>query len=118
MFEIKKTQILIEFLDGKKKVQLAAKKCFLVAKKVRLGFRGFLTVFLLLATPYVDILIGAQDFCWPKIINPLGQKPVEGWFLSCVGKTQILIEFLDCTKKVQLAAKKSFLVAKKSLTRV
>ena len=22
---------------------------------------------------------------WPKIINPLGQKPAEGWFLSCVG---------------------------------
>jgi hypothetical protein len=33
MFEMKKTQILIEFLDGTKKVQLAAKKSFLVAKK-------------------------------------------------------------------------------------
>ena len=33
MFEIKKTQILIEFLDGTKKVQLADKKSFLVAKK-------------------------------------------------------------------------------------
>jgi hypothetical protein len=33
MFEIKKkTQILIEFLDGTKKVQLAARKSFLVAK--------------------------------------------------------------------------------------
>ena len=27
MFESKKTQILIEFLDGTKKVQLAGKKC-------------------------------------------------------------------------------------------
>ena len=29
----KETQILIEFLDGMKKVQLAAKKSFLAAKK-------------------------------------------------------------------------------------
>jgi hypothetical protein len=33
-------------------------------------------------------------------------------------KTQILIEFLAGTKKVQLAAKKSFLVGKKSFLRV
>ena len=33
MFESKKTQILIEFLDGTKKVQLAGKKSFLVGKK-------------------------------------------------------------------------------------
>ena len=33
MFEMKKTQIFIEFLDGMKKVQLAAQKSFLVAKK-------------------------------------------------------------------------------------
>ena len=33
-------------------------------------------------------------------------------------KTQILIEFLDGTKKVQLAGKKSFLVGKKSFPRV
>ena len=33
-------------------------------------------------------------------------------------KTQILIEFLDGTKKVQLAAKKSLPVAKKSSPRV
>ena len=55
------------------------------AKKVPLGLRAFRTVFLLLATPYVNILIGAQDFCWPKIINQLGQKPAFGGFLSCVG---------------------------------
>jgi hypothetical protein len=58
-----------------------------------------------------NILIGAQVFCWPKIINPLGHKtglrPKDG-FVSCVGKTQILIEFLGRTQK-------SFLVAKKSL---
>ena len=34
MFEIKKTQINIEFLDGTKKVQLASKKSFLVAKQI------------------------------------------------------------------------------------
>jgi hypothetical protein len=67
----KKTQILIAFLVGTKKVQLVAKKSFL-------WFRGFCTIFLLLATPYVNILTGAQVFCWPKIINPLGQKPAEG----------------------------------------
>ena len=39
MFEMKKTQILIEFLDG--------------TKKVRLGFRAFRTVVLLSTTPYV-----------------------------------------------------------------
>ena len=33
-------------------------------------------------------------------------------------KTQFLIEFLDVTKKIQLAGKKSFLVAKKSSARV
>ena len=42
----KKTQILIEFLDGTKKVQLVGKKSFL-------RFRGFRTWFLLLTTPYV-----------------------------------------------------------------
>ena len=54
MFEIKKkNQILIEFLDGTKKVQLAGKKSFLVAKKkFPKGLEDF-AVFLLLATPYV-----------------------------------------------------------------
>ena len=28
-----------------------------------------------MTTPYVNILTGVQDFCWPKIINQLGQKP-------------------------------------------
>ena len=88
----KKTQILIEFLDGTKKVQLAGKKSFLVAKKVRLGFRGFRTCFWEVDHPLCDV--------WK-------QK-----------KTQINIEFLDGTKKVQLAGKKSFLVAKKSSPRV
>ena len=32
-----------------------------------------------------NILIGVQDFCWPKFINPLGQKSAFGRFLSCVG---------------------------------
>ena len=51
----------------------------------------------------MNILIGAQVFCWPKIINPLGHKTIP----SAVGKTQILIEFFDGTKKVQLGGKKS-----------
>ena len=42
----KKTQILIEFLEGMKKVQLVGKKSFL-------RLRGFRTWFLLLTTPYV-----------------------------------------------------------------
>ena len=42
----KKTQILIAFLVGTKKVQLVTKKSFL-------WFRGFRTWFLLLTTPYV-----------------------------------------------------------------
>ena len=75
----KKTQILIEFLDR-------TQKSFLVVKKSFLGFRGFCTHFLLLTTPYVmNILIGAQDFCWPKFINQLVQKSAFGRFLSCVG---------------------------------
>ena len=32
-----------------------------------------------------NVLIGAQVFCWPKIINQLGQKSAFGRFLSCVG---------------------------------
>jgi hypothetical protein len=39
----KESQSLIEFLDGTKKVQLAAKKSFLVAKNVPFCFRGFRT---------------------------------------------------------------------------
>ena len=39
-----------------------------------------------------NILIGVQDFCWPKFINPLGQKSAFGRFLSCVG---IIKPFLD-----------------------
>ena len=39
----KKTQILIEFLDGTKKVQLVGKKSFLVGKKSFLRFREFRT---------------------------------------------------------------------------
>ena len=38
-----------------------------------------------MTTPYVNILTGVQDFCWPKIINQLGHKTIlrpkaEGWF--------------------------------------
>ena len=49
----KKTQILIEFLDGTKKVQLVGKKIFRVGKKSFLGFGEFRTWFFLLTTPYV-----------------------------------------------------------------
>ena len=71
---------------------MAQKKYGYPPKKVRLGFRGFRTIFLLLTNPYVMFEIKR--------------------------KTQICIEFLDGTKKVQLAAKKSFLVGKKSTPRV
>ena len=91
MFEIKKTQILIEFLDGTKKVQLTGKKSFLVAKKSSLGFRQFCTYFWEFDHPICDV--------WKQ-------------------KLKFLIEFLDGTKNVQLAAKKSFLVGKKSSPRV
>ena len=92
MFAIKKTQILIEFLNGTKKVQLAAKKKFpSPQKKFSKGLEDFATIFGKLTAPYV-------------------------MFES--KKTLILIEFLDGTKKVQLAGKKSFLVAKQSSPRV
>ena len=70
---------------ARKKYSQPPKKVSQSPKKVSLWFRGFRTVFLLLATPYVNILIGAQVFCWPKIINPLGHKTIlrpsaEGWF--------------------------------------
>ena len=65
-----------------------------------------------------NILIGAQVFCWPKIINPLGHKTIlrpsaEGWF--CVlrwKKTQILIahqkEEIDRTQKSPAIRQKKF----------
>ena len=80
----KKTQILIEFLDGTKKIQLAAKKRFLVAKKIPLGFRGFPTSFLLLTTPYVMFERKKNQ------IHIAHQKQTIDW-----------------TKKGRLAAKKS-----------
>ena len=44
-----------------------------------------------------NILIGAQVFCWPKFINPLGQKSAFGRFLSCVGINliEILLSFFS-----------------------
>ena len=44
----KKLKFLIEFLDGTKKVQLAAKKSFL-------GFRGFCTFFWEVDNPLCDV---------------------------------------------------------------
>ena len=77
----KKTQILIEFLDGTKKVQLAGKKSFLVGKKVSLGFRGICTYFWEVDHPLCDV--------WKQ-------------------KTQILIEFLDRTQKNPARRQKKF----------
>mgnify|MGYP006976001272 CR=1 FL=1 len=45
---------------------------------------------MLLTPPYVNILTGVQDFCWPKFINQLGQKSAFGRFLSCVGINQFV----------------------------
>ena len=88
MFEIKKkTQILIEFLDCTKKVKLAGKKSFLVTKNFPRVQR-------------ISYIIFAVDHPLCDVWN---QK-----------KTQNLIEFLDGRKKVLLAGKKNFLVAKKS----
>ena len=92
MFESKRTQILIEFLGGTKKVQLAAKKSFLVSNKSSARFYRNLQGFFAVGHPICDV--------WNS------------------KETQILIEFLDGTKKVQLAAKKSFLVSNKSSPRV
>ena len=131
MFESKKTQILIEFLAGKKKVQLAAKKSFLVGKKssprvyrISYMFLGswpppmwclkakklkFLIKFLdgtkkVQLAAKKSFLVGFRGFrtCFWEVDHPL-------WCLKAK-KLKFLIEFLDGTKKVQLAAKKSFLV--------
>ena len=70
----KKLKFLIESLAGTKKVQLAAKKSYLVAKKkFPYGLEAFVHVFGTLTAPYVIFE---------------SKKP------------QILIEFLDGTKKV------------------
>ena len=54
MFESKKTQILIEFLDGTKKVQLDAKKKFpSQQKKFPKGLEDFAPIFGKLTAPYV-----------------------------------------------------------------
>ena len=69
-----------------------------------------------------NILIGAQVFCWPKIINPLETRGFRTHFLLLTTpygmfeikkKLNIILNSYIEPKKVQLAAKKSFLVAKK-----
>ena len=60
-------------------------------KKVSEGFRGFCTYFWEVDRPICDV--------WKQ-------------------KLKFLIEFLDGTKKVQQAAKRSFLLGKKSFQRV
>ena len=69
MFESKKTQILIEFLDGTKKVQLAAKKSFLFGKKSSPWFKAFRTCLWEVDHPLCDV-IGVQDFEKAKIYKP------------------------------------------------
>ena len=76
----KKLKFLL--LIRKKKYRTPKKSTYL-AKKVRLGFRGFAPVFGKLTTPYV-------------MFESKKKK-----------KTQILLEFLDGTKKGQLAGKNS-----------
>ena len=64
-------------LDRTKKVQLAGKKSFLVAKKVPLGFRRFRTYFWEVDHPLCDVwnnLIGAQVFGKGKIYKPTWTK--------------------------------------------
>ena len=79
MFEWKKTQILIA--HQKEEIDRTQKITASRQKKFPYGLKHFVRVFGKLTTPYV-------------------------MFES--KKTQILIEFLDGTKKVQLAGKKSF----------
>ena len=55
MFEIKKTQILLEFLDGTKQVQLAAKKSFLVGKKSSPRVQRILHSFFAVGHPLCDV---------------------------------------------------------------
>jgi hypothetical protein len=79
--------------------------------QVSLGFRGFRTCFWEVDHPLCDVynnLIGAQVFGKGKIYKPTWTKTsLRLVFGLRWKKTQILIEFLDGTKKVQLFAKKS-----------
>ena len=72
-----------------------------------------------------NILIGAQVFCWPKIINPLETRGFRTHFLLLttpygmfeIKKTQFLIEFLDRTQKITASRKKKFPSPQKSSPR-
>ena len=49
----------------------------------------------------MNILIGAQVFCWPKIINPLGHKTIlrpsaEGWFCVLRWKNYNYDQYFKC----------------------
>ena len=72
-------RILIEFLDGTKKVQLAGKKSFLVGKKSSPWFKAFRTCFWEVDHPLCDV-IGVQDFEKAKIYKPtwtkIGLRPI------------------------------------------
>ena len=88
MFEWKRNSKFLLLI--RRKEQIGQKKFGQQTKKVRLETRAYCTYYLLFTTPYgmfewKNILIGAQVFCWPKIINPLGHKTIlrpsaEGWF--------------------------------------
>jgi hypothetical protein len=69
-----------------------------------------------------NILIGVQVFCWPKIINPLGQKSAFGRFLSCVGKNMLawISLFLSLINGLSLENKswKLFVLCLQALTKM
>ena len=75
----KKTQILIEFVDGTKKVQLVGKTNFLTRNKSYQRFRKFRTWFILMTTPYVMFEIKKKSnsyliLRWHKKSPANGQK--------------------------------------------
>ena len=68
-----------------------------------------------IASSFLPAMKKLRQACPPGILMYFSQGSIPESLVK--SKTQILIEFLDGTKKVQLAAKKSFLVAKKSSPR-
>ena len=123
----------------RRKIQIGPKKVSQPPKKVQLGFRGFCPYFLLLTTPYVmfESKQNSNSNCssegrYRSNPNKYSQSPKKVWLgfrgfrtiflLLATPYVMFEIKFLLNSqiepKKVQLAGKKSFLVAKKSSARV
>ena len=72
------------------------KKSFLAAKKVRLGFRGFCTCFLLLTTPYVMFESKKSKFLL-LIRRKIAKNYKPTW--TCVGIKYFLLQKANQTNK-------------------